>query len=466
MAKRKKKSNKVLYILLAVVGALIIFLIVGKQAGIVGKKKQLEVEVAKPGLNTIVEKVSASGEIQPEVEVKLSPDVSGEIIDLIVEEGDSVVAGSLVVKIRPDNWINAKERVEAALNQQRANLASAKANASKAEAAFIRAEQEYKRQKGLWDERVISEAEWQLAQQNFKVAEEDKKSAEQAVVAAQYIVKSSEASLREANENVRLTSVLAPMNGIVSKLIVEKGERVVGTQQMTGTEMLRIADLNTMEVRVAVNENDIIRVAVGDTALIDVDAYSHLEKEFKGIVTEIANTANDKVSADAITEFEVKIRILNSSYADLKKQGNRFPFRPGMTASVEIITEQKDNVLTVPLSAVTTRNPELEKSKRKGKGQDSEEEDSKEDVKKGEEVEVVFVNDNGKVKMLQVKTGISDYENIEILEGVADSNVVITGPFLAVSKRLKEGDEITFDLEEEDEDSENTEEIAEDDSEE
>ncbi|MDH5476222.1 MAG: efflux RND transporter periplasmic adaptor subunit [Cyclobacteriaceae bacterium] len=444
---KKKKSNKVLYILIGIVIALFVIVIVGKQAGFIGKKKQLEVEVAKATHQTIVEKVSASGDIQPEIEVKLSPDVSGEIIDLRVEEGDSVIEGSLLVKIKPDNLINAKERVEAALNQQKANLASAKASLSRAEASFIRATQDYNRQEGLHAEKVISDSDWEVAQQNYDISKNDKKSAEQSVIAAQYVVKSSEASLKEARENVRLTSVLAPMSGIVSKLIVEQGERVVGTQQMTGTEMLRIADLNKMEVRVAVNENDIIRVALGDTALIDVDSYSHLEKEFKGIVTEIANTANDKASADAITEFEVKIRILNSSYADLKNDENRFPFRPGMTASVEIITKRKNNVLTVPLSAVTTRNPELEKekAKKREKGNKEEENDKKsDDKKKGEEVEVIFVASEGKAKMIQVKTGISDYENIEILSGVDTSDVLISGPFLAVSKRLKEGDEVKF----------------------
>lgn len=450
MANKKKKSNKVLYILVGAVVVLFIFVIVGKKAGFIGKKKQLVVEVGKASKLTIVEKVSASGDIQPEIEVKLSPDVSGEIIDLTVEEGDSVVEGSLLVKIQPDNWINAKDRVEAALNQQKANLASAKASLSRSEASYIRSRQDYERQEKLFKDQVISKSEWELAQQNFKISENDKTSAEQSVIAAEYVVKSSEASLREANQNVRLTNVLAPMSGIVSKLIVEQGERVVGTQQMTGTEMLRIADLNKMEVRVAVNENDIIRVNLGDTALIDVDSYSHLEKEFKGIVTEIANTANDKASADAITEFEVKIRILNSSYADLKNAGNKFPFRPGMTASVEIITERKQNVLTVPLSAVTTRNPELEKEKMKnGKGDNENGDDENSDStsknqSKGEEVEVVFISVDGKAKMIQVKTGISDYENIEIISGVSADDVIITGSFLAVSKRIKEGDEVTF----------------------
>src|SRR5690606_10079853 len=266
--------------------------------------------------------------------------------------------------------ISQLERAEAALNQQRANLVSAEASLAAAEATFMRAEQDYKRQERLYNEKVISEAEWQLAQQTYKVAENDLKSARQSVEAARYIVRSSEASVREARENVQLTNVVAPMDGIVSKLAVKKGERVVGTQTMAGTEMMRIADLNVMEVRVDVNENDIVRVHVGDTALIDVDAYSSQEKIFKGIVTLIANTANEKTTADAITEFEVRILILKSSYQDLIDAGNTYPFRPGMTASVEILTTRKENVLAVPLAAVTTRNPaELNKEQgREGTG--------------------------------------------------------------------------------------------------
>jgi HlyD family secretion protein len=236
------------------------------------------------------------------------------------------------------------------------------------------------------------------------------------------------------------------MKGIVSKLSVKKGERVLGTAQMQGTEMLRIADLSKMEVRVNVNENDIVRVHLGDTAVIDVDAYSNTGKEFKGIVTNIANTAKDKLSADAITEFEVRILILSSSYSDLAAQGNRYPFRPGMTASVEIMTSRKSNILSVPLAAVTTRNPDEEKSdEEKGDGPRENQQSSstpKPVDKKKEDKVVVFLNEKGVAKMIEVKTGISDYDNIEILSGINDSSEVVTGPFLVVSKRLKEGDKI------------------------
>lgn len=448
MAKQTKKSNKLLYWLIGAVVALLLFVVVGRSAGWIGKSKELEVELAKAKRVSIVEKVSASGTVQPVTEVKIAPEVSGEIRELVVEEGDSVQRGELLVKIRPDTWLSQLERAQASLSQQRANLKSSEAALSRAEATYIRAEQDYKRQERLWNEKVIAESDWQLAQQNFKIAENDLKSAKQSLEAAGYIVKSSEATVREASENVRLTGVAAPMNGIISKLSVKKGERVVGAATMTGTELLRIADLNIMEVRVNVNENDIVRVHQGDTAIIDVDAYSSQNKKFKGLVTLISNTAKDKLSADAITEFEVRILILRSSYDDLIKEGNKYPFRPGMTASVDIITKRKENVLSVPLSAVTTRNPEKDKAIGEGSVSSGDQrrqvqnDDKKKAEKAMEDKVVVFVNDKGAAKMIEVKTGISDYDNIEILEGLTDSAEVVTGPFLVVSKRLKDGEKI------------------------
>src|SRR5687768_11300619 len=357
MAKQKQKSNKLIYWLIGGMVVLIIFFVIGSQAGWIGKPKEIEVELAKAKRVTIVEKVSASGTVQPVTEVKIAPEVSGEIIELLIEEGDSVKQGNTLVKIRPDTWQSQLDRAEAGLSQQRANLEQSKSNLLRTKATFIRAEAEYKRQQTLWNEKVISEADWQLAKQNYEIAKNDVVSAEQSVEAARYVIRSTQASLSEAQENFRKTSVVAPMDGVVSKLIVKNGERVVGTATMAGTEMLRIADLNVMEVRVDVNENDIVRVSLGDTAIIDVDSYASTNKEFKGVVTLIANTAKDKTSADAITEFEVRILILDSSYQDLVKSGNRFPFRPGMTASADIITTRKENVLAVPLAAVTTRNP-------------------------------------------------------------------------------------------------------------
>lgn len=434
-----------LYWLIAVAVGVIAILFIGRSMGWIGAPKEIEVELAKVKYTTITEKVSASGSVQPVTEVKLAPEVSGEIRELLIEEGDSVAQGQMLVKIRPDIWVSQLERAEAALNQQRANLVSAEASHAASQATFMRAEQDYERQKQLWEQKVISEAEWQLAQQTYKVGESELKSARQTVEAARYIVRSSEASVREARENVSLTSVRAPMNGIVSKLDVKKGERVVGTQTMAGTEMMRIADLHIMEVRVNVNENDIVRVHAGDTALIDVDAYSSQERIFKGVVTLIANTANEKTTTDAITEFEVRILMLQSSYQDMIDAGTIYPFRPGMTASVEILTTRKDNVRSVPLASVTTRNPaELSGSTEPSSGGNTQSVSSQSNAqpKKNEDKVVVFVNDNGSAKMVEVETGISDYDNIEIVSGLADSAEVVTGPFLVVSKRLKEGDKI------------------------
>lgn len=443
MAQRKKSSNKIIYILLAVLVGLIILVIVLKKTN----KKEIAVTVDLPKRQTIVEKISASGMVQPVTEVKLSPDVAGEIIDLRVEESDSVTQGQLLVKIRPDNYESAVQRFEASLEQQKANLESAKSSLARAEATFERARLEYDRSKKLHEEQVISDSDWQLAEQNFKVARNDLNSAKASVDASKYVVKSSRAALEDAQENLRKTAVLSPISGIISKLSVKKGERVVGTSQFAGTEMLRIADLNNMEVRVDVNENDIIRISLGDTAIIDVDAYTHLDKKFKGVVTQIANTAKDKASADAVTEFEVKIKILPSSYADLKAEGNSHPFKPGMTASVDIITESKENILTVPLAAVTVRSKsELEKKegdeekpKRRANGNNDSEKKTNGNEEEDKE-EVVFINDNGVAKIVKVETGISDYENIEITSDLSDSTEVVVGPFIAVSKRLKEGD--------------------------
>jgi len=437
---KKKKSNKIIYILLGVLVLLVVLVVVLKNSN----KKEVEVSTSTPKTLTIVEKVSASGMVQPVNEVKLSPDVAGEIIGLYVEESDSVTKDQLLVKIRPDNYISFVQRAEASLNQQKANLLSAKANLARTEATFERAKLDYERNKKLYEQDVISTSDWELSKQNFKIAQNDLESSKASVQAAKYVVKSSKAALEDALENLRKTAVLSPISGTVSKLDVKEGERVVGTSQFAGTEMLRIADLNNMEVRVDVNENDIIRISIGDTAIIDVDAYTHFGKKFKGVVTQIANTAKGKASADAVTEFEVKIRVLPSSYADLKAEGNNHPFKPGMTASVDIITKTKANIRTVPLAAVTVRTQsELEeessdegdtKTKRRNRKKDKR---SDEEEKK---IELIFVNDNGVAKVVKVETGISDYENIEIISELSDSAQVIIGPFIAVSKRLKDGD--------------------------
>ena len=442
---KKRKSNKVLYILIGLVVALVIFAIIGKSAGWIGKAKEVEVEIAEAAFNRIIETVSASGMVQPVYEVKISPDVPGEIIALNIEEGDSVVRNQILLKIRPDIYQSSLERAKANLNQQKANRAEARARVARAEAQLIRAKNEYQRNKELKDQNVISDADYEISEANFKVAQSDLLSTQESEKASKFIVASAQASVKEAEENLRFTTIRAPISGIVSKLDVELGERVVGTAQMAGTEMLRIADLTKMEARVDVNENDIIRVAVGDTAEVDVDSYSHTEKKFVGVVTNIANTANDKTSPDAVTEFEVRIRILNDSYKDLvEEQGSVSPFRPGMTASVDVTTEVKDDILTIPLASVTTRNPN-DKKQEGEEDEDSEEKEEEavkedEERKKEESIEVVFLFEEGKAKMVEVETGISDFENIEIINGVKEGDKIIKGPFIAVSKRLKDGD--------------------------
>lgn len=448
MAKRKK-SNRLLYILLGIVVIGIIGAIAAKSAGLIGQPQETEVELAEVSRHSIIEKVNASGMIQPETEVKISPDVPGEIIELHVAEGDSVMQGQLLIKIRPDNFQSALARTQANYNQQRANLATSRSRLAQSQAQFEQSKNDFNRSEQLYKQNVISDAEYDQAKASFHVAKEELEAARQNVEAARFMVESAGASVSEAQENLRLTSVYAPVSGTVSKLDVEKGERVVGTSQMAGTEMLRVADLNRMEVRVDVNENDIIRVGVGDTAIIDVDSYSYMNKKFKGIVTSVANTANQKVSADAVTEFEVKVRILNSSYEDLiREKVMKTVFRPGMTASVEIITNRKDNVLSVPLAAVTTRSPEERNGKAEGEQEDEENADENENqnqpsAPRNEEVkEVVFVDNGGVASMVEVETGISDYERIEILSGLEAGQKVVAGPYLVVSKRLKEGDNI------------------------
>lgn len=442
----KKSSNKILFILLGVVLVLVIGLVVAKQAGIVGGEKATKVETAVVGPRKIVEKVSASGAIQPETEVKISPDVSGEIIELEVKEGEMVKEGQFLIRIRPDLYQSALSRAEATLNQQIANMADARARLARAEASFKRSELDFNRNSKLYEEKVISAADFEQIEMNFNVAKQDFESAKQAVESSRFLVQSAQASVREAKENLRFTTIYAPMSGTVSKLNVEKGERVVGTSQMAGTEMLRIADLAQMEVRVNVNENDIIRISIGDTAIIDVDSYTYMNKKFKGIVSAIANTAKDKINAEAVTEFEVKIRVLNDSYKDIQIEKNiTNPFRPGMTASVDVITNSKEDILAVPLASVTTRTPkELEKAKSTAKEGEEEEVKaaplSSSSVEDDKPVEVVFVVVDGKVEVRKVKTGISDFENIEILDGLKAGEVVVKGPYQLVSKKMKHGD--------------------------
>ena len=451
----KENSKKVWWIIGGVVIALFLGLFIAKQSGWIGKVEPTEVELTKAKLATVIEKVSASGKIQPEVEVKVSPDVSGEIVAFSVAEGDSVVPGQVLLKIRPDNYVSLLARAEAQVNSMKASMEQSKAVLAQSEARLSKAKIDFDRNAKLHNDKVISDSDFDQFASAYNVAKQDLESAKANVKASNFNVKSSEAALKEAKTNLTKTTIYAPQSGIISKLNVELGERVVGTSQMAGTEMLRIANLNNMEVRVNVNENDITRVSLGDTVLIDVDAYTSSERKFKGVVYEIASSANStgtaaSVSNDAVTEFEVKIRVLRSSYSDLIKGKLSYPLKPGMTASVEILTNRKDGILTVPLAAVTTREigAEVKEEAKGGNGQPEgdnaevvKEEDAKTAKARKEKIkEVVFVMEKGKAKQIEVKTGISDFENIEIISGLKDGQEIISGPYATVAKKLKEGE--------------------------
>ena len=448
----KKSSNKIWLILGGVVVLLGGGLAIAKQQGLIGKEPSTEVEFTKAKKADIIERVSASGKIQPEVEVKLSPDVSGEIVGLYITEGDSVRAGQLLLKIKPDNYESLFARAEAQVNSARASVEQSKSGQSQSESRLLKAKIDYDRNKKLHDDKVISDADFDQFNSQYLVAKQDVESSKANVLAAEFNVKSSQAALKEARANLTKTTIYAPQSGTVSKLNVELGERVVGTSQMAGTELLRIANLNKMEVRVNVNENDITRVSMNDTVIIDVDSYSASGRKFKGIVYEIASSANGlgssaaaaAVSSDAVTEFEVKIRVLRSSYSDLIVGKRSYPLKPGMTASVEIITNRKMGVLSVPLATVTTRDPTMKPEGDKKEGEEANNQEPEKVIKKDKIKEVVFVMDkDSKAKLREVKTGISDFENIEILSGLKEGETIISGPYITVSKKLKEGELVT-----------------------
>ena len=428
------KQKKILPYVIGIVVVAIVLLIVGKKAGWFGKDYTVSVATEKVKSKTLTEFITANGKIQPETEVKISPDVSGEIIELYVEEGDAVKAGDLLCVIKPEMYVSALNRAEAALNSSKARLAQS-------EAQLIERELSFKRAKQLYETNTIAQSEYESAEAAYKVAESE-------VKAAQFSVKSSEASVSEAQEQLIKTKIYAPISGTVSALNVEKGERVVGTSMMIGTEMMVIADLDKMEVQVEVNENDIVKVAKNDTALVEVDAY--LDRKFKGIVTEIANSASTTgTTADQVTNFDVKVFLLSDSYADLidSVSGNLYPFRPGMSATVDILTETRENVISVPISAVTTR------IKKEGGGteevkdeaeveSDSNDTDNENVVDRDEKQEVVFVVNGDRVKKVEVKTGIQDNTSIEILDGVNEGDEVVIAPYNAITRTLKDSMQI------------------------
>ena len=390
--------SKKLKIILAFIAVVLLLLVVGKSTGMFGKKgnfKQVNTQVVE--LKEVIETVSATGKIQPEVEVKISSEVSGEILELPFKEGQQVKKGDLLVKVNPD-------LIQSALSRTQASYKNVRANLEQAEATLKQAKADYDRSKSLFDKGVISRADWDRAIAAFETAQAGRSS-------AYYGVQSAGASVNEARDNLSRTTIYAPMSGTISLLNVELGERVVGTQQMAGTEILRVANLNNMEVEVDVNENDIVKVNIGDTTIVEVDAY--LKKQFKGIVTEIANSAAGTLAADQVTNFKVKVRIIEESYADLTegKPEAYSPFRPGMTATVDIITDKRESSIAVPISAIVikTDTSSVKKTYR-NKIVTTDTSSSVEE----EKFECVFVNENSIAKLRVVKTGIQDDTNLQL----------------------------------------------------
>ena len=422
-------SKKTIYILIGGAIVLIAALIALSKSGVIGNKdKGTEVEIAQVNPVTIVETVSATGKIQPEIEVKISSEVSGEIISLNVKEGQVVKKGDLLVKINPDLYTSG-------YNRSVSNLSGTRANLSQADASFKESKSSYDRNKTLFEKGIISKSDWDKAIASYEVAKAAKQN-------AYFNVQSASATVNEAKDNLGRTTIYAPADGTISMLNVELGERVLGTQQMTGTEILRVANLNNMEVEVDVNENDIVKIKVGDDANVEVDAY--LKKQFKGTVTSISNSASSALTADQVTNFKVKVRILKESYQDLLegKPDTYSPFRPGMTATVDIITETKTNVLSVPISSVVVKSDTT--AVKEIKVEDPNEEQKGAAPKSDKKFECVFVKVGDKAKIRIVKTGIQDDTNIEVLTGLKKGDVVITGPYTTVSKDLNSGDKVTL----------------------
>ncbi|MFN7044010.1 MAG: efflux RND transporter periplasmic adaptor subunit [Flavobacterium sp.] len=430
-------SKKTIFILLGSLIAIILLVVGLKKGGVIGNNDEFKVvELSKVAQTTIVETVSATGKIQPEIEVKISSEVSGEVIALPIKEGQQVKKGDLLVRINPDLY-------ESGVNRSVASMSTTKAGLSQADAQVKEAKANYDRNKKLFDKGIISKSEWDRIVSTYEVAVANKQS-------AYYQVQSASATVTEAKDNLGRTTIYAPADGTVSLLNIELGERVLGTQQMAGTEILRIANLNNMEVEVDVNENDIVKVSIGDSANIEVDAY--LKREFKGIVTSISNSASSTLTADQVTNFKVKVRILKESYQDLLegKPENFSPFRPGMTATVDIITKRKENIIAVPISAVVVKDDttsvkkdvvaELEKKEQEQKGTAP---------KSDKKYECVFVKVGDKAKLRVVKTGIQDDTNIEIISGLKAGEEIIIGPYTTVSKDLASNDKVKVESEKE-----------------
>lgn len=428
------------YILISL-GVLVVLLIALKIAGVIGKPAKTQVAVEKAEKRSIVETVSASGKIKPTIEVKISSEVSGEIVELPIKEGDIVKKGQLLCKVRPDILKSGYERAVASYNTQKASVGNASQMLAQSEANYKNSEAKYKRSKELYDKKVLSAAEFDAATADYRSAKAALEAARQNQIGSNYGLAQSAASVKEAQDNLAKTTIYSPVDGVVSKLSVQKGERVLGTVQNVGTEIMTISDLGALDVNVDVNENDINRVNLGDSANIEVDAF--LGKKFRGVVREIGSSANVVgTNADQVTNFTVKVRVMPASYAKLVPAGskNPSPFKPGLSATVDIQTNQT-MALSVPIQSVTTRG-----AKNDGKGGDDsapKKDDDNKTKKAADAVkEYVFVYEAGKVKQVEVTTGIQNDTYIQILTGLKGGEEVVSGPYSAISKTLNDKMEV------------------------
>ncbi len=436
-----------LWLLVILLGFLVIYGVLSVTGVISSGPKGVLVAVEKVGTRNITEEVSASGKIYPEIEVKVSPDVSGEITDLYVKEGDTVKRGQIIARIYADIYNSSRQKAAAIVNQQEATAENAKASIASYKALMDQAESAYNRQKKLLEEKVISKSEYETAESQYLSAQANYNAALQNVRSGQAGIISAQASLTEADKDLSRTIIVAPMDGIISLLSVKKGERVVGTAQMAGTDMMRVANMGVMEVQVDVGENDIPKVRLGDSSLVQVDAYN--SRKFKGVVTQIANAnpGNTTTSSSTdVTNYKVHVRLMPESYQDLIVPGKAFPFRPGMNANAQIQTRHRDSVLAVPIISVTTAQPEGDSALAKAEQRKALAASKGDDVSSaaGDLVEVVFLVHGDMVRKVQVTTGIQDNDYIEITSGVRAGDTVVSEPFNAISKLLKNGTKISI----------------------
>ncbi|NII23953.1 HlyD family efflux transporter periplasmic adaptor subunit [Pseudoflavitalea sp. X16] len=442
------KKRKIWWLILGLV-VVVILLVALKSKGVIGKEEGLKVSTEKVTKRTIIETVNASGKVYPEIEVKISPDISGEIVELKYDEGDSVKKGAVLARIYADIYSTQRNQAAAVVDQQQATVENSKAQLESLLSAQELAQRTYDRQKQLLAEKVISDAEFEQAQNNLRTAKANYNAALQNIRSGQASIASAQASLERADKDLGRTAVVATMDGVVSLMNVKKGERVVGNSMMAGTEMMRIADMSVMEVQVDVGENDIPKVSLGDSALIEIDAYNN--RKFKGLVTKIAasNTTAGSAAATSssndVTNYKVHIRILPESYKDLidPSKPRKFIFRPGMNASADIQTTTRPNVIAAAMNAVTTREKGTDKVANSQKDKKEPEEGMQEQAKAGlssDLDEVVFVlQANGTVKRVKVRTGIQDIGYIEVLGGLKEGDEIVTAPYNVISKTLKDG---------------------------